>query len=384
MLKIETYDFWTGNESENYFQPAISVTAADEQLIMTLQSFSGIGDTYGPVEYSLSNDEGKSWSTPMPIPALAHRIINSQTTEGVADVRPFFHPATNTLLVIGCNSFYGVKGNLCNGQGDAVEQYRQIPVYAIRDANGNWSERGELNHPFFAECVNWRVACTQIVMLPNGKLLIPIYYLSGNNYSSCTLLADYDGKTITVETIGGSISSTAGRGILEPSVINFNGKFYLTLRAEDNCGYVSVSNNGLDWEPHTPWCWDSGEPLEMSTTQQHWLTLGDKLYLLYTRKSDDNQDVMRWRAPIFVAEVDPIKICLIKATEQVVLPLRRKAGIPYLLGNFHVTNFTANRALISDAPIWYKVTKGATPADDYISEYESIVTVAEVNLSAIT
>ncbi len=384
MLKIENYDFWTGNESENYFQPAISVTADPDQLIMTLQAFSGIGDTYGPVEYSLSNDAGKSWSTPMPIPTLGHRNINSQITEGVSDVRPFFHVTNNTVLVIGCNSFYGAKGNLCNGQGEAVEKYRQLPVYAIRDADGNWSERGELSHPFFAECTDWRVACTQIVMLPNGKLLIPIYYMSDSSngrYSSCTLLANYDGRKITVETVGPPIESIAGRGMLEPSLIHFGDTFYLTLRAEDGCGYIAKSNNGLDWEPRTPWCWDSGEQLMMSTTQQHWLTLGNKLYLFYTRKTTENQDVMRWRAPIFMAEVDTIKGCLVEATEQVVLPLRRKAGSPYLLGNFHVNNLSPDRGMISDAPIWYKVTKGATSADDYISEYESMVTVAEIQSS---
>ena len=84
----------------------------------------------------------------------------------------------------------------------------------------------------------------------------------------------------------------------------FGDRFWLTLRAEDNRGYVCVSEDGLKWTPKQPWAWENGEPLTMSTTQQHWLVHSDSLFLVYTRKDKLNQNVMRWRAPLYLARVD--------------------------------------------------------------------------------
>jgi hypothetical protein len=97
----------------------------------------------------------------------------------------------------------------------------------------------------------------------------------------------------------------------------------------------------LNWSEITLWCFDDGEPLEMSTTQQRWLAQGSELYLVYTRKRENNHGVARWRAPLLIAQVDSEKMCLIRATEQVVLPLRGDGMAPgdvvARMGNFHTT-----------------------------------------------
>ena len=103
---------------------------------------------------------------------------------------------------------------------------------------------------------------------------------------------------------GPAITNAKGRGLLEPSLTQFEKRFYLTIRAEDDHGYVAVSDDGLNYEPKQAWAWDDGEPLSMSTTQQHWLTHSDGLFLVYTRKDKTNAKVMRWRAPLWVAQVD--------------------------------------------------------------------------------
>lgn len=114
---------------------------------------------------------------------------------------------------------------------------------------------------------------------------------------------------------------------------------YLTIRAEDERGYVSASDDGLNWQKQQPWSWDDGQTLAMSTTQQRWLVHSDALFLLYTRKDEQNAKVMRWRAPLFVAEVDRQSLRLIRDTEQVVLPLVgdgiRDPDHVALMGNFH-------------------------------------------------
>ena len=117
---------------------------------------------------------------------------------------------------------------------------------------------------------------------------------------------------------------------------------HFTIRAEDSRGYVAVSDDGLNYEPKQAWAWDDGEPLTMSTTQQHWLTHSGGLFLVYTRKDATNVNVMRWRAPLWVAQVDVKTLRLIRATERVVLPLIgdgvNAADLVPMMGNFGVAN----------------------------------------------
>jgi hypothetical protein len=102
---------------------------------------------------------------------------------------------------------------------------------------------------------------------------------------------------------------------------------------------VTVSDDGLQWQPAQPWAWDDGEPLAMSTTQQRWLVHSEALYLVYTRKAADNVNVVRWRAPLFMARLDREKLRLVRASEHVVFPLIGDGvGDPRhvaLMGNFH-------------------------------------------------
>jgi len=60
---------------------------------------------------------------------------------------------------------------------------------------------------------------------------------------------------------------------------------------------------------------------------------------------------MRWRAPLFVAQVDPEKLVLLRETEQVVHPLigdgvNDPHHVP-LMGNFHVTNASPTESWVT-------------------------------------
>jgi hypothetical protein len=132
-------------------------------------------------------------------------------------------------------------------------------------------------------------------------------------------------------------------------MVQFGGTFYLTIRAEDGRGYVAESSDGLEWTGTQPWAWEDGTPLDMSTTQQHWVAHSDGLYLAYTRKDASNPKVMRWRAPIWLARVNPEKRCLIRASERIAIPLAgdgRKGGVPSM-GNFHVVAPTPDETWIT-------------------------------------
>jgi hypothetical protein len=125
----------------------------------------------------------------------------------------------------------------------------------------------------------------------------------------------------------------------------------MTIRAEDNRGYVTVSDDGLQWERIQPWSWDDGSPLTLSTTQQRWLAHSDGLWLVYTRKDPSNVNVMRWRAPLYVAQVDLKKLQLIRATERIVFPISADGvnspkDVAHM-GNFHVNAATRDFSLVT-------------------------------------
>ena len=161
----------------------------------------------------------------------------------------------------------------------------------------------------------------------------------------------FNGETLSIAQVGTPLELKAGRGLLEPSLTRFGDRFYLTLRAEDGRGYLAVSQDGLHWNRKETWKWEDGQPLDLSSTQQHWLTHGEELFLVYTRKAMENQNVIRWRAPLWMARVNLEQHRLIRSSEQVVFPMIGDGmGQPdevALMGNFHITPVSKNESWVT-------------------------------------
>ena len=179
----------------------------------------------------------------------------------------------------------------------------------------------------------------------NGDILLALSFgPKSATRSVATARCSFDGETLKILEVGPSIDHAHGRGLLEPSVTQFKGKFYLTIRAKDGRGYISVGEDGLHWIPKDYWAWDDGEALEMSTTQQHWLTHSDGLFLVYTRKDVSNENVIRWRSPLWLARFNPQTRKLIRSSEHAALPLIgdgvQEPDQVALMGNFHPTNIS--------------------------------------------
>ena len=313
---------------------------------MTLQRASG-SDYFHQVHWTVSTDMGKTWSEPKPIPALGRVPTPDGLEDGVCDVVPEYHPQTNTVLAMGHNVYY--KGGRLTRPSTA-----RYPVYAVRDAQGRWSERRKLEWDDPRGSAIYTCGCGQRLTLEDGSILVPLSFgpLGRTDRAVGTALCSFNGKTLTIrKTTDKELRLPARRGLLEPSLARLGGRFYLTIRAEDGRGYVAVSDDGLTWPDKKPWCWDDGTPLTMSTTQQHWVTHGDALFLTYTRKARHNANVFRWRAPIYIARVDPERLCLVRDTERVVLPLVGD-GIKdpkhvARMGNFHVVNASPTQTWVT-------------------------------------
>jgi hypothetical protein len=87
--------------------------------------------------------------------------------------------------------------------------------------------------------------------------------------------------------------------------------------------------------------YDSKE-LGSYNTQQHWLGHAKGLFLVYTRRGANNDHVMRHRAPLFIGQVDPARLHVIRKTERVLVPER---GAP--LGNFGATTINENESWVT-------------------------------------
>lgn len=317
--------------------------AAGASVFMTLQTIMG-SDYFGPVHWMESRDLGRTWTEPQPVPALGRVKLPGGGDEGVCDVVPEYHPATRTVLALGHNVFY-------NGPRFHADQPPRWPVYAVwRD--GRWGPRRKLEWGDPRGSYIYTNNCGQRVTLPNGDILLAFTYgVKGRARSVSGVICSFDGETLAVKKVGDEIPHDKGRGLLEPSLTRFNGRFYLTLRAEDDRGYVTAGDEGLAWAPKQAWAWEDGEPLTMSTTQQHWLAHSDALFLVYTRKDPSNVNVPRWRSPLFMAQVNPATLRLRRATERVVLPLVgdgvKDADRVAIMGNFHPVNASPGESWVT-------------------------------------
>jgi hypothetical protein len=316
---------------------------------MTLQPISG-SDVYGHVHWSQSINAGTTWSDPAPIPGLGRKPPADGLEEGVCDVVPDYHAKTETILAIGHNVFY--KNNKL-----ATPQPPRHPVYSVRDTVGDWSVPKVLKWDDPRGSAIYTCGCGQRVTLENGDILIPFSFGPKDRVdrSVAAFRCSFDGKDVSIKEIGNELRRPVKRGLLEPSMTLLDGRYYMTIRAEDDRGYVTQSNDGLHWPEPQPWCWDDGTPLTMSTTQQHWLTHSDALYLVYTRMAETNAKVFRWRAPLFIALVDRSTMRLVRQTERIVLPilgdpLKAPAQVARM-GNFHVVNVSPDESLVTDVEL---------------------------------
>jgi len=310
-------------------------------LVVTLQKHLGVSDHYSGVSFMRSDDLGKTWTPPVLPPELDWRSGPNDTDIAVADVTPGWHAPSGKLIAVGIKLIYSKTGE------QLVSEPRSHQcTYAVYDPKSNrWTEWKNLETPdtdgkfhlVAPGCVQWHVN-------DDGSLLIPMYFNHPPHpyYTSTVMRCRFDGETMIYETHGDEISIPVERGICEPSLVKYAGRFYLTLR-NDLKGYVTVSDDGLHFAPIKPWTFDDGSDLGSYNTQQHWLAHSDGLFLAYTRRGADNDHIPRNRAPIFLAQVDPEKLHVIRATEKPVIPERGA-----MLGNFGAAPINEHESWITD------------------------------------
>ncbi len=308
-------------------------------VVMTIQKHLKISDYYSGMYVMTSRDLGKSWTGPDERPELAWVGEPGGVIIAVADVTPGWHAPTRRLVASGVQVRYG-------GRGEQLADVRRSSqtAYAVHDPEtGSWSRWKILEMPPDEKFDFARCGCSQWLVEPDGTLLVPIYFArsASEPASSTVVRCAFDGSELRYVEHGDEIELDVVRGLCEPSIVSFGGRYYLTLR-NDLRGYVTAGDDGLHYGPIRPWTFDDGSELGSYNTQQHWLAHGDGLFLTYTRRGANNDHVFRHRAPLFIARVAPERLCVLRATERVLIPERGAT-----MGNFGACPIDENESWVT-------------------------------------
>jgi hypothetical protein len=309
-------------------------------VVLTLQQLWLKGsDVFGPLNEMRTDDLGRTWSGPIEhAETLGQRAEPNDVTVGACDFWPKWHAASGKLLGIGHTVRY---------RDNAVIRERPRETYfsVYNPAGRSWTPWKTLVMPAEARFYNAGAGCVQRVDLPGGDILLPFYFKAPGetDYRTAVARCRFDGATLSVRTIGSELALKGGRGLYEPSLATVAGRFFLTLR-NDTAAYVATSSDGLNFGAPRRWTWDDGSDLGSYNTQAHWVTHGDALFLVYTRRGAGNDHVTRHRAPLFMAQVDPERLVVLRATERILVPEQGAR-----LGNFGVTEVSPNETWVTVA-----------------------------------
>jgi hypothetical protein len=311
-------------------------------VLMTIQRHLPVSDHYSGMYFLQTDDLGQSWTAPTKIPELDWQFGENDETIAVCDATPGWHALSRKMLVIGTKLRYSKDGRQLLDKPRSREC-----AYATYDPQSRaWAHWKMLAMPdtdgkFFLVAPG----CVQWLVNSDGTLLIPIYFKgqAGDDYFSTVVHVSFDGQELKYLRHGDELAIRGGRGFCEPSLVLHQGTYFLTLR-NDKAAYVTTSTDGLHFGPAKRWTFDDGQDLGSYNTQAHWLNHGHALFLTYTRRGANHDHIPRNRAPVFVAQVDPTKLQVVRKTERVLLPERGA-----MLGNFGAAAITPDESWVTDS-----------------------------------
>lgn len=304
-------------------------------------------DVFYGIESSISKDNGDSWTPFEEQKGLGRVAPNDEIEICPCDGTPSWHEKSNKVLLTGHLATYE-KNKVSTWReekrADSQGMVDSRLWYSVWDPSSKkWSKLDLLKVPESSPIFGGGAGCAQRFDLDDGTILIPFYCPCEKTpgcYQAIVVRCSFDGRELKYLEEGTPLQIGEPRGFCEPSIVEYDDAYYLTLR-NDVQGYVAKSSDGLNFEEPIPWKWrEDASLIGNANTQQHWLKNKNGLWLVYTRKTDENEHVFRNRAPLFIARVDLQSLSLIRSTERIVVPERGAR-----LGNFGVV-------WISDEESW--------------------------------
>ena len=336
MLNINRYIASSGYDRIKCWGNPVALPVGGTVFVLAQKLLIKATDCFSDLSMLKSSDGGKSWSSPQQVAHLA----------GFTDADGIRHAylassmrlcANGKILVILTTFNYNSQNRLDRANPQRVN-YLYFDI-----ANDSWSELRELklDAPANADVL---AVDSQLVKLDSDYLLpYCVKEESSKFYSRIARINISDDGTLTPIDYSEKIQTPVGRGFLEPSLCRFAGKYYLSLR-NDQSGHISASKDWKHFSEIKPLCFDDGSDLGNYNTMTRLLTIGNKLYLVYTRKGLNNDHIFRHRAPLIIGEVDPQSVSIVRASEQIAVPEHGAR-----LGNFTAAVSPENSGYISVA-----------------------------------
>jgi hypothetical protein len=324
--------------NQAWFEPALGLIPGDanKDPQVFVRATLLTGDDIGPQLYLKTNDLGKSWSNPV-LCQNWHKVPLKDDVFEEPWFGFFYHTRSKSFLALGATHFVRDEGKYQGGIHKQEKHYKAPGlnrgiVYSLWDpVRSDFNPWKRLKLPEGLHLGIYQNG--QFHENKDGSILIPGYYYDQGQYSKVTVLrCNFNGSDLEYLEHGSIHSIEENRGIHEPSVVYFKGKYYMTIR-HDLRAYITSSDNGLQYNDLKAWHFEDGEELGNYNTQQKWLRQGNTLYLIYNRRSELNNGVFRSRAPLFMAEVDVENLVVKKKTERIIFPEKEAR-----MGNFNVVN----------------------------------------------
>lgn len=331
-----------------WFHPrAGAIPGAAPTVVLTMQKLNlKRSDVFYPIASLESADLGRTWS---PIvehtQTLGRHSFGANCEEGICDFTPKWHAQSGKLIATGHTVVYS---------NDVLVATRpRHTVWSVYEPKTRtWTPWAKLAMPEEPKFSCEGAGSTQRVDLENGDILLPIYSkpVKEKVYFTTVVRARFDGEKLRYVEHGTELKVNIDRGLYEPSLAKFKGRFYLTMR-NDRAAYIAVSPDGLHFGEPRKWTFDDGTDLGSYNTQAHWVTHQEGLFLVYTRRGANNDNVIRHRAPLFMARIDPERLVVIRATERELVPNKGAQ-----LGNFAVVD-------VNEHETWVTTSEGMSPGD---------------------
>ncbi|MCA9114368.1 MAG: exo-alpha-sialidase, partial [Planctomycetaceae bacterium] len=239
-------------------ESANSDTRHSPQVWMTLQKHLRTSDHYSGLWLMKSDDLGKTWNGPTARPELDWVRESDSVDIAVADVTPGWHPATRKILAVGAQIRYSREGAQLND----VPRAHQTAYAVVDPATGKCTKWKRLELPAGKLFEVARSACAQFLVEPDGSVLLPFYIAEHPDqpHSVTVVRCRFDGTTLSYQAHGNVLRQDEVRGLVEPSLVKHKGRYWLTIR-HDLKGYVTSSDDGLQYTKPEPWRFDDGTEL---------------------------------------------------------------------------------------------------------------------------
>ena len=347
-FRIERSTVLTSHGAYHWSQSRPAIIPGDPlRVVVTTQEIEKRGSHgYRDLFLVETTNGARTWTAPQRIDPLRRRFYDDGVERVFGDVCPQWHAATRTLLVTG--KCFGFLPNAKDDKAKDDRAQERVAYAVFSPATGKWSGMKIMDMPAKDHegraIIEPNAGCNQRVDLPNGDILLPVRYRkdpASRVYTTIVARCTFDGQTLTYREHGSEFNISPPRGLYEPSLGTLGGRFFLTMRAEDS-GFVARGADGVHFEPFVEWKFDDGHALGSANAQQHWITHGDKLFLIYSRRGANNDHVFRNRAPIFIAEVNPQTLRVLRASEQILFP---ETGVD-LAGGFGPVNVTPDETWV--------------------------------------